>query len=152
MRSIVVQYLLVDNRTPEQRRKNMQAVGSSGSKIERILGSALWSRGYRYRKNNRTVFGTPDFTFKKLKIAIFVDSEFWHGKDWEFRKLEHKTNKEFWHAKIEKNIARDKEVNRKLSETGWTILRFWGKDIINKLDACIEQIEYSINQAMKHIR
>lgn len=61
----------------------MQAVKASGSKIEIILDKALFARGYRYRKNNPKVFGKPDFTFGKYKIAIFVDGEFWHGKDWQ---------------------------------------------------------------------
>src|SRR5690554_8238162 len=93
----------MDKLTKEQRRKNMQAVKSKGSKIETLLAKALWKKGYRYRKNDKTVFGKPDLTFKKYKIAIFVDSEFWHGKDWEKRKHDHKTNQDFWHAKIERD-------------------------------------------------
>jgi DNA mismatch endonuclease Vsr len=86
----------MDKLTAEQRRKNMQAVKSKGSKIEIALGKALWGKGFRYRKNDKTVFGKPDFTIKKNKLAIFVDSEFWHGKDWEIRKNDHKSNQEFW--------------------------------------------------------
>lgn len=114
----------MDKHTKEQRRRNMQAVKSKGSKIETALAKALWARGFRYRKNNKTVFGKPDFTFKQLKIAIFVDSEFWHGKDWEIKKHEHKSNRDFWHKKIERNIERDKEVNQKLKEENWKVLRF----------------------------
>lgn len=123
----------------------MQAVRSTGSVIERRLGSALWAKGYRYRKNNRKVFGRPDLTFAKYKIAIFVDSEFWHGKDWKRRKHDHKSNQEFWITKIERNIARDKEVNRRLRSEGWKILRFWGKDITRSLETCINKIEETIN-------
>jgi DNA mismatch endonuclease Vsr len=136
----------MDKLTPEQRRKNMRAVRSSGSKIELKLGKALWAKGYRYRKNDKTVFGKPDFTFKGLKIAIFCDSEFWHGKDWEKKKYEHKSNVEFWHKKIERNIERDKEVNEKLLKEGWKVLRFWGKDIEKKLDFCVMEIENAINE------
>ena len=71
----------MDKLTPEQRHRNMQAVKSKGSKIELILGKALWRLNYRYRKNDKTVFGKPDFSFKMKKIAIFCDGEFWHGKD-----------------------------------------------------------------------
>lgn len=133
--------------TKDQRKRNMQAVKSSGSAIERRLGQALWARGHRYRKNNRKVFGKPDFTFAKYKIAIFVDSEFWHGKDWPRRKMDHKSNREFWIPKIERNIQRDKDVNRKLTVDGWIILRFWGKDIIRNLDSCIDKIEGTLNAA-----
>lgn len=71
----------MDKLTKEQRIKNMKAVKSKGSKIEIMLAKAMWGKGYRYRKNDKSVFGKPDFTLKKYKIAIFCDSEFWHGKD-----------------------------------------------------------------------
>lgn len=134
----------MDKLTKEQRKKNMRANKSTGTKPERILAKELWHRGYRYRKNNKAVFGKPDLTFKKLKLAIFVDGEFWHGKNWEKRKHDHKTNIEFWHNKIERNIERDKEVNEELKKQGWVILRFWAKDIENNLLSCIEQIENEI--------
>ncbi|PJB12711.1 MAG: very short patch repair endonuclease [Flavobacteriales bacterium CG_4_9_14_3_um_filter_40_17] len=139
----------MDKLTKEQRRKNMQAVKSKGSKIETRLAKALWAKGYRYRKNNKTIFGKPDLSFKKYKIAIFVDSEFWHGKDWEKRKHDHKTNQDFWHAKIERNIERDKEVNAELLKTGWTTLRFWGKEIEKDLVTCVNKIEYEIKNAKR---
>ena len=129
----------------EQRRKNMQAVKNKGSKIEVLLAKELWKRGYRYRKNNNTIYGKPDLTFTKYKIAIFVDGEFWHGKDWVNRKQDHKSNINFWHKKIERNIERDKEVNRQLINEGWTVLRFWGKDIKKNLFLCVKKIEESIN-------
>lgn len=139
----------MDKLTKEQRRKNMQAVKAAGSKIETALAKALHARGYRYRKNDKSVFGKPDLTFKKIKIAIFVDSEFWHGKDWNIKKLDHKSNQEFWHTKIERNIERDKEVNSYLSKEGWKVIRFWGKDILKRLPDCINIIEEAINEAKK---
>ncbi len=140
----------MDKLSKEQRRKNMQAVKSTGSKIEVALAKSLFSKGYRYRKNDKTVFGKPDLTFKKYKIAIFVDSEFWHGKDWEVRKHDHKTNQEFWHKKIERNIERDKEVNRELKKQGWKVLRFWGKQIQKDLNSCVHLIEEAIKEAKIH--
>ena len=137
----------MDKLSQEQRRKNMQAVKSKGSKIERTLAKALWKQGYRYRKNDKSVFGTPDLTFKKYKIAVFCDSEFWHGKDWEIRKNDHKSNVKFWHQKIERNIERDKEVNARLFKSGWITLRFWGKEIEKDLVNCIEIIEQAIKDA-----
>lgn len=59
----------MDNRTPEQRKKNMQAVKNKDSKIELMLRRALWSRGIRYRKNVKTVFGHPDIAFLGKKVA-----------------------------------------------------------------------------------
>ena len=136
----------MDKLTKEQRRKNMQAVKSKGSKIETLLAKELWERGFRYRKNNKTVFGKPDLTFKKYKIAIFVDSEFWHGKDWDTKKLEHKSNQEFWYNKIERNIQRDSEVNESLLKNGWEVIRFWGKEIEKELLTCVRKIEDKINE------
>jgi len=139
----------MDKLTIEQRRKNMQAVKSKGSKIETLLGKALWKRGYRYRKNNKSVFGKPDFTFKKNKIAIFVDSEFWHGKNWKERKHDHKSNQEFWRNKIERNIQRDKEVNEYLLKNNWKVMRFWGKEVEKDLINCIHKIEEAIDEAKR---
>lgn len=123
----------------------MQANKSTGTKPELLLAKILFARGHRYRKNNKSVFGKPDLTFKKIKLAIFVDGEFWHGKDWFERKNDHKTNQEFWNKKIERNIQRDKEVNEELTKQGWTILRFWGKDIEKNLLSCTLKIETIIN-------
>lgn len=139
----------MDRHTKDQRRKNMQAVKSKGSKIERTLASALWQRGHRYRLNMKSVHGKPDICFKGLKIAIFCDSEFWHGKDWNRKKQEHKSNVDFWHQKIERNIERDKEVNDYLLKNGWKVLRFWGKDIEKDLVSCINKIEEAINERKK---
>ena len=131
--------------TKEQRKKNMQAVKATGSKIEIALANMLFARGLRYRKNDKTVFGKPDLTFKKYKIAVFIDGGFWHGKDWETKKNDHKTNQEFWYKKIERNIERDKEVNEELSKQGWEVLRFWGDEIEKNLENCVLKIEETIN-------
>ncbi len=127
----------------------MQAIKATGSKIETILAKALFAKGYRYRKNNKTVFGKPDFTFKKLKIAIFVDGEFWHGKDWNNKKQKIKSNLNYWPAKIKRNIARDKEVNAHLKEEGWNVQRFWGKEVEKNLEVCVAKIEGAIKKSRK---
>lgn len=136
----------MDKLTPEQRKRNMQAVKSKGSKIEIALGKALWKLGLRYRKNDKTIFGTPDFSFKKYKVAVFCDSEFWHGKNWHRKKHEHKSNVKFWHQKIERSIERDKDVNKTLIESGWTVIRFWGKDIIENPGKCARKVFEVIHQ------
>lgn len=135
----------MDKLTKEQRRVNMQAVKSKGSKIELALAKSLWVKGYRYRKNNNSVYGKPDLTFKSQKIAIFVDGDFWHGRNWEVRKYDHKSNQEFWLKKIAKNIERDLAVNEKLMSDGWVVLRFWGSDVKKDLLNCTNQIEDTIN-------
>lgn len=139
----------MDKLTKEQRHKNMQAVKSKGSKIEIMLAKEMWKKGLRYRKNDKSVIGKPDFTFKKYKIAVFCDSEFWHGKDWDEKKLEHKSNIKFWHQKIERNIQRDREVNEELLKNGWQVIRFWGKDIEKELLNCVIKIETEINEVKR---
>lgn len=134
----------MDNLTSIQRSKIMRAIRSTNTKDEVRLAKALWHLGYRYRKNNRKIFGTPDLTFKKLKIAIFVDSEFFHGKDWETQKNRFKTNQEFWQKKIERNMQRDIQVNDHLMEKGWTVIRFWSNEIKNNLEYCIAKIQTEI--------
>lgn len=130
----------MDKLTPEQRRKNMQHVRSKDSQIELMLRCALWKSGLRYRKNVRSVFGCPDIVFLKLKIAVFCDSEFWHGYDWENRKHDFKSHQDFWIPKIERNMARDREVNEKLISDGWIVLRFFGKEIKKNLDSCVKTV------------
>ena len=137
----------MDVLTPEQRRKNMQAIKSEGTKPEILLAKALWRKGYRYRKNNKKIFGKPDLTFAKQKIAVFIDSEFFHGKDWEINKLRIKTNREFWWKKIENNINRDLIVNEHLKSKGWKVLRFWSQDVMKNLPSCIYSIEKIIKQS-----
>lgn len=139
----------MDKLTAEQRHKNMQAVKSKGSKIEIMLAKAMWAKGLRYRRNDKSVFGKPDFTFKRYRIAVFCDSEFWHGKDWDIKKQEHKTNIKFWHQKIERNIQRDIEVNEELLKNGWQVIRFWGKDIEKDLVNCVIKIEDEINETKR---
>jgi DNA mismatch endonuclease (patch repair protein) len=134
----------MDVLTKEQRRKNMQAIRSTQTKMEVILAKAVWANGYRYRKNDRKVFGNPDLTFKRYKIAVFVDGEYFHGKDWGTNKHRIKTNRKFWWNKIETNMKRDIEVNRQLQKEGWKILRFWSQDVKRNLRTCIQKIERQI--------
>jgi DNA mismatch endonuclease (patch repair protein) len=134
----------MNRHTPFERSKNMSAIRSTNTKDEIRLAKALWNLGYRYRKNNRTVFGTPDLTFKKLKIAIFIDSEFFHGKDWEIQKDRVKTNTEFWQKKIERNMQRDIEVNTYLESQNWKVLRFWSAEIEKNLEDCVTKIQSEI--------
>lgn len=134
----------MDVLTPEQRRKNMRAIRNKNTKIEVQLRKELWSRGLRYQKNSKRVFGHPDIVFIGKKVAVFCDSEFWHGYDWEKRSKDIKTNQEFWIKKIEGNIARDKLVNTELNKQGWIVLRFWGNDIKKNCKECANRIEAMI--------
>ena len=136
----------MDNLTLEQRKKNMSHIRGVDTEAECILRKALWKRGYRYRKNYKDLPGKPDIVLTKYKIVVFCDGEFFHGKDWEEQKkrVEKSNNNSYWLAKIERNICRDKEINTRLASMGWTVLRFWSKDIKNNLAGCIQTIEEAI--------
>ena len=136
----------MDDLTSQQRSKNMRNIKSQNTQIEVALRKALWSKGYRYRKNVKSLPGKPDIVLTKYKIAIFCDGEFFHGKDWIVHKprLEKSNNSEYWISKISRNMQRDEEVNKKLLATGWTVIRFWGKEIEKDLNECIRVIEENI--------
>jgi len=136
----------VDRLTKEQRRKNMQHIKSKDTSIEIVLRKTLWAKGYRYRKNYSKLPGKPDIALTKYKIAIFCDSEFFHGKDWDVlrARLETGSNGDYWINKIVRNMERDEETNRKLRNMGWRVLRFWGKDIKKAPESCINVIEEMI--------
>lgn len=131
----------MDNHTPEQRHFNMSAIKSKNSKIEMVLRKALWDKGIRYRKNYKKLLGKPDIAITKYKIAIFCDSEFWHGYNWDEKKNEIKSNQEFWYRKIENNIKRDRYVTETLQQQGWIVLRFWGKEILKDINKCVEIVK-----------
>jgi len=121
--------------------KRMSKVKTKRNKPETLLAKALWHKGYRYYLNNRKLIGTPDITITKFNIAIFIDGEFWHGKDIkEFESRNH-NNKEYWLEKIQENIKHDSYVTKKLQQDGWNVIRFWSKDIMQYLDDCITVIE-----------
>lgn len=140
---------MADVLTKEQRHKNMKNIRSKDTSIEVSLRKALWNKGYRYRKNVKSLPGSPDIVLTKYKIAIFCDGEFFHGKDWEVLKprLERGSNSEFWISKISRNRARDDEVNKKLLFMGWTVIRFWGTDIKKNTDECVKVVEETIFEA-----
>ena len=135
----------MDKHTPEQRRKNMQAVKNKDSQIEQLLRKELWSRGVRYRKNVNRIYGKPDIVFIGKKVAVFCDSEFWHGYNWEERKKDFKSHQEFWIPKIERNMERDIEVTAKLKSEGWTVIRFWGNEIKKDTAQCADIIEKAVH-------
>ena len=140
----------MDNLTPEQRRKNMRRIKSNNTSIEMALRKALWQRGYRYRKNYKKLPGKPDIALTKYKIAIFCDSEFFHGKDWDTLKetLAKGNTPDFWIAKIARNMERDRKNDTDLAALGWTVIRFWGKSIKKDTEECIARIEEEIRKVM----
>ena len=135
---------MADDLTPEQRRRNMQAIHSKDTTIELLLRKALWERGVRYRKNYKKLIGKPDIAITKYKIAVFCDSDYWHGYDWENRNQRIKSNRDYWVPKIERNMARDREVTEALQRDGWLVLRFWELQIRKHLSECVESVLQAI--------
>lgn len=146
----------MDVLTPEQRHKNMKNIRGKDTKPEVVLRKKLWNEGIRYRKNLKTLPGKPDIAITKYRIAVFVDGEFWHGKayeggDYEGHKyhslkeqLEHGNNTEFWKKKIEGNMRRDREKEGVLNSLGWTVIRFWSRDVLRHPDECLAVIKEAV--------
>lgn len=131
----------MDKMTPEQRSRTMSHIRGKDTKIELILRKALWHRGYRYRKNYKALPGSPDIALTKYRIAIFCDSEFFHGYDWQLTKQKLGNNKEYWIKKIERNMVRDREADFKLIAMDWIPVHFWGQDILKRTAECVEAID-----------
>ena len=127
--------------TTASRSRLMKKIRSKNTGPELKLRKALWAKGYRYRLHVKNIPGHPDIVFRKFKLAIFVDGEFWHGYNWEEKKPKIKANREYWVKKIERNITRDKENRQLLQKGGYTVLRFWEHQIKSGLMDCIIEIE-----------
>lgn len=118
-----------------------RAIRATDTRPEIRLRKELWARGQRYRKNAAFLPGSPDLVFLGKKVAVFVDGDFWHGRNWPKRRERLKRNREYWIRKIEGNIARDKRVDRELEHSGWTIVRLWSTDIMKDASAAAERVE-----------
>lgn len=125
--------------TPE-RSKIMSKIRGKNTKPELAFRKALYAAGYRYRIDYKKLIGKPDIVLKKYRTVIFIDGEYWHGRNWEERKPRIKTNREFWVAKFERNIQRDKEVNTELRRLNYKVFRFWETEIKKELERCLAEV------------
>jgi len=119
---------MTDNLSKEKRSKVMASIKAKNTKPELIVRKFLWGEGIRYRIHDRSIFGTPDISIKKKKIAIFVDGCFWHGCKKCYK--EPRTNVEFWRNKIARNKQRRNNVKKYLKKEDWHILEVWEHMII----------------------
>ena len=147
---------MADTKTAEERSRNMAAIRSTDTRPEIVLRKALWSRGFHYRKNLKSLPGKPDIVLTKYRICIFVDSEFFHGKNFDSgyqsrkytslrEQIEHSNHPEFWLKKITGNMERDRSVTEKLGNEGWKVIRFWSKDVLRNTESCIAEIEKAVS-------
>ncbi len=126
--------------TTPKRSKIMSKIRGKNTKPELAFRKALYAAGFRYRIDYKKLIGKPDILLKKYRTAIFIDGEYWHGYNWEQRKPKVKTNREFWIAKIERNMQRDREVNAELRRLGYTVFRFWETEIKKELDTSLQKV------------
>src|SRR6056297_249095 len=126
--------------TTPKRSKIMSKIRGKNTKPEMAFRRALFAAGYRYRIDYKKLIGKPDIALNRYKTVIFIDGEYWHGFNWEERKPKIKTNRDFWIAKIERNMQRDEEVNEKLKLMGYTIFRFWESEVKKELDRCLTEV------------
>lgn len=129
---------MVDNLSKEDRLKTMRAVKSKETKIETKVTKYLWSCGVRYRKNVKDLFGKPDIAIKRRKIVVFIDSCYWHGCSEHCRLPA--SNNDYWKAKIERNMARDKEVTNYYKEREWRIIRIWEHDLKSDFEGTMKHL------------
>lgn len=138
----------MDNLTKEQRRRNMQNIRSANTRAELFVARELRKRKIYFARNVKSIFGKPDFVFRRKKIVIFVDSDFWHGHP--KRRVMPKSNRRYWNQKIKSNIERDKEVNEVLKKSGWLIIRIWEYDLNHSCKKVINRILQAIQRGGKY--
>lgn len=144
----------MDRLTPQQRHKNMQAIGSKDTKPEWIVRRGLWKRGFRYRLNHKGLPGHPDLVLRKYRTCIFVNGCFWHGHHVDTEVMESsecckipKSNREFWVEKIRRNKQRDKEQQRRLAEMGWHSISVWECELKpSKREETLESLAFTLNR------
>lgn len=122
----------------------MRAVRSKNSRMERTFRSQLWLHGVRgYRCHRRDIPGTPDLAWVGLRVAVFLDSAWFHGHPSRWVPGRHPAQ---WDEKIRRNIERDGLVNAMLADAGWTVVRFWDFEIFAHSQSCVEGVRAAVNR------
>lgn len=128
----------MDNLTPEQRKKNMSNIKSKDTLPERLVEAYLKRNKIYVSRKYNNIIGKPDFIFRRKKVLLFVDSDFWHGHP--KRCIMPKSNQEYWNKKILRNRERDKSVNKQLRKEGWIVLRVWEYDIKKNVEKSLQKV------------
>ena len=131
----------------------MTSVRSRDTRPELAVRKRLWSLGYRYRVHAKSIIGCPDIAFVALRVAVFIDGDFWHGNPQEWRrrgceKFEDifPSRADWWSAKIRRNIERDRVVNRELRRAGWRVVRCWESSIARNLEGVVRRITNAVKR------
>ena len=134
-----------DNHSPEIRSFNMSRIRSKNTKPEEKVRKYLFSLGFRYRKNVSTLPGRPDIVLPKFRTVIFVNGCFWHMHSCGRFKTPG-SNQEYWIPKLERNVVRDKENHKKLSEMNWNVITVWECELTpKKREETLESIAFTLN-------
>lgn len=139
------------SRDPAIVSKTMSRIKGRDTGIERKLREKLSEKGFHYLVCSKKAFGHPDILFLKEKVAVFADSEFWHGYNFGVAREKIKSHRDYWITKIEGNIRRDHLVNKTLEEEGYKVMRFWGFEISEDLDAVVDAIALEVGKRRKAI-
>ena len=135
-----------DKLTPEKRSWNMSRIKGKDTKIEVEVRKYLFSKGYRFRKNDKRYPGKPDIVLPKYHVAIFVHGCFWHRHEGCKDATTPKTRTEFWLEKFDKNVKNDRIKQEKLRELGWKVIVIWEceikKDLIKTMEWLEQEIKY----------
>jgi len=134
--------------TSETRSNIMKKIKGRDTVIEKSFRLIFWHKGFRYRINDRKLPGKPDIVFPQYRVVVFIDGEFWHGYNWANKKNKIKSNRDYWIKKIEGNMKRDRDINNKLIQAGWIVLRFWENEIKSDLDRCVSMVLKHLNKSL----
>lgn len=133
---------MADTLTPEARSRLMSRIRSKGTSIDRKMERILARSGARFEMYPRMT-GSPDFASRRRRIAVFCDGDFWHGYRYAERK---KPSARYWRDKIERNMARDRYVTKRLRREGWSVLRFWEHDIHKNPSKCARRVRRKLDE------
>jgi DNA mismatch endonuclease, patch repair protein len=129
---------MADTFSSEERSEIMRKVKSKRNKSTELkLLEYFKETGVKGWRRNYKLFGNPDFVFPRLRVVIFTDGCFWHGH--RCRNIEPADNKDYWQAKIQRNIVRDKLVNETLTRRNWKVLRIWECELKRKNQSILNE-------------
>jgi DNA mismatch endonuclease, patch repair protein len=140
----------VQRRSPEAVSAIMRRVKSTDSAAEVLLRRELHRRGFRFRLHARDLPGKPDLVFRSRRVVVFIDGDFWHGRQWITRGLpslsaQFHSNRSYWVTKISRTVQRDRHVNAELERLGWTVIRVWESDILRNPAVCADHVAGSLS-------
>jgi DNA mismatch endonuclease, patch repair protein len=137
---------LPKERDPKVTSRMMAAVKAKDSAAELALRRELHQRGRRFQLHARDLAGRPDIVFRRGRVAVFVDGDFWHGNAWRLRGLpnlqaQFPNRTEWWTTKIRRNMERDAEVSAALEGEGWRVVRAWESEVLADASAVADRVD-----------